>query len=324
MISTRQNADRSFAPVTSESSSTDPATIDAGESTPRFPRRSAAVLVGIGGLAVVMAVATTIGIPAIERHLRQDLVAHALPPSSAVAVVVRGRDVTLRGTVPTNAERNALIGRVRSRWGVAQVDARALTVRRRREPTPKVSRAAVRPAEVVVPATIEKRTVARPATTVVTSTIAPPSTTIALDPTAPARLQATLTKIRRTSTISFAKSSLNLAVSSSASLDLVAAAISKDRAVVRVEAHTDSSGDNARNAALSTQRADVVRLALIARGVSPELLIAVGRGEVAPVASNVTARGRELNRRIEFLVNPAPTTTPTTTPTQPVASTSAN
>lgn len=282
------------------------------ERTPRFPGRLAAVLVGVSGLAAIAALVVTIGVPAAERHLRSDIVTHALAPSTAVGVDVHGRDVTLRGTVPSDAAQMALIGRIRARWGVGRVDATALTVRR--DPTPNVGVATGTPAKPV-PVAAPKPTrssVAGPATSAITSTIASPTTTIALDPTAPARLQAVLTTIRRTTPITFAKSSLTLAASSSAPLDLVAAAIGKDRAVVRIEAHTDSSGENARNAALSTQRANVVRLALIARGVAPELLIAVGRGEGAPVASNVTTRGRELNRRIELVVNTTPTTVPTT------------
>ncbi len=255
----------------------------------------------------------TIGVPAVEEHLRRDIVRHVLSPSPSTVIVVDvdGRDVTLRGTVPTDSERIALIARVGARWGVAQVNSRALTVRRTRTRTPSAERVTAPATKRVPAAAMKKPAVAGPATSVAAPGFVVPTTALPLDPIAPTRLQATLASIRRTAPIAFAKSSLTLAASSAAPLDLIAAAINKDRAVVRVEAHTDSSGDNVRNVALSLQRAEVVRVALIARGVAPGLLIAVGRGEVAPIASNITAQGRELNRRIEFVVNPTPTTTPT-------------
>ena len=73
---------------------------------------------------------------------------------------------------------------------------------------------------------------------------------------------------------------------------------------VRIEAHSDGSGNPQTNLQLSIERANAVRDALLSRGVSPELLVAVGRGDTVPIASNATALGREINRRIEFVVKP--------------------
>ena len=44
--------------------------------------------------------------------------------------------------------------------------------------------------------------------------------------------------------------------------------------------------------------------ALIAEGMNPRNLIAAGFGEYTPVASNNNARGRQLNRRIEIILEP--------------------
>ena len=67
---------------------------------------------------------------------------------------------------------------------------------------------------------------------------------------------------------------------------------------VKIEGYTDSSGDSARNLALSRQRAESVRDALVAAGVSASRINVVGRGEANPVAPNDDATGRARNRRV--------------------------
>lgn len=73
-------------------------------------------------------------------------------------------------------------------------------------------------------------------------------------------------------------------------------------AIVHIEGHTDSDGDEAQNLALSVARAEAVVNALIARGVAPGRLYAVGYGETMPIASNDTAQGKRINRRIVVTV----------------------
>lgn len=74
---------------------------------------------------------------------------------------------------------------------------------------------------------------------------------------------------------------------------------------VMVEGHTDSIGSERDNAELSAARAASVADALKARGVPASRLSARGLGEAEPVATNDTAAGRALNRRIEILLSPA-------------------
>jgi outer membrane protein OmpA-like peptidoglycan-associated protein len=72
---------------------------------------------------------------------------------------------------------------------------------------------------------------------------------------------------------------------------------------VRIEGHTDSQGSDAFNLKLSQERADSVRKHLIETGkLEDGRLEAKGFGEERPVASNNTARGREQNRRVEFVI----------------------
>lgn len=85
-------------------------------------------------------------------------------------------------------------------------------------------------------------------------------------------------------------------------IDRVAEALKREpeRRVV-IEGHTDSVGSDEYNQALSQRRANAVRNALLARGVSSEQVRAVGRGEHVPIASNKNPGGRQENRRVEMV-----------------------
>lgn len=72
---------------------------------------------------------------------------------------------------------------------------------------------------------------------------------------------------------------------------------------VRVEGHTDSQGAADANLKLSQRRAAAVRDALVAAGLAPDRVQAVGRGDVQPMASNDSAAGRARNRRVEIVVS---------------------
>jgi chemotaxis protein MotB len=75
---------------------------------------------------------------------------------------------------------------------------------------------------------------------------------------------------------------------------------------VRVEGNTDdvpvSGGDFLSNWELSSARADAVLQFLLAHGVKPSRLSATGYADQNPVASNATAEGRSLNRRVDLVV----------------------
>ncbi len=69
---------------------------------------------------------------------------------------------------------------------------------------------------------------------------------------------------------------------------------------IRINGHTDSTGDPEYNLALSEKRAETVVLFLTEKGIDKNRLDYKGFGETEPVADNETAEGRALNRRTEF------------------------
>ena len=75
--------------------------------------------------------------------------------------------------------------------------------------------------------------------------------------------------------------------------------------VVFVTGHTDSTGSDQYNQALSLRRADTVTSVLISAGVPAGRVQARGMGESQPVASNDTASGRAQNRRVVLTIRPS-------------------
>ena len=71
--------------------------------------------------------------------------------------------------------------------------------------------------------------------------------------------------------------------------------------LLRVEAHTDNSGDAAKSQALTEQRALAICKALVAMGVDCKRLIAVGFGGTKPLEDNSTSAGKAANQRISFV-----------------------
>jgi outer membrane protein OmpA-like peptidoglycan-associated protein len=85
----------------------------------------------------------------------------------------------------------------------------------------------------------------------------------------------------------------------------VAEAIKKQGDAIKllaVDGHTDWVGDEVSNLTLSRLRAEAVRNELAKDGVPLEQLRPRGFGETRPIADNATAKGRQENRRVEFVV----------------------
>ena len=71
---------------------------------------------------------------------------------------------------------------------------------------------------------------------------------------------------------------------------------------VELAGHTDNVGSDAYNLKLSTERAEVVRQALIDKGIASERLTAKGYGATKPIQPNDTEEHRAMNRRTELIV----------------------
>lgn len=89
---------------------------------------------------------------------------------------------------------------------------------------------------------------------------------------------------------------------SSAALEIIRQYLT-DRSYIsqlRVECHTDNTGDAGISQTLTEKRALAVCKKLIEMGVDCKRLIAVGFGGTKPVADNSTAAGKAENRRVSF------------------------
>lgn len=103
--------------------------------------------------------------------------------------------------------------------------------------------------------------------------------------------------------IGFARGSSEISRTSGEALDkLAAVAEACSDLRLEIQGHTDSSGGRETNLRLSRNRAAAVRDYLVAQGLSPAGLVAIGFGADRPVASNRTDAGRARNRRIEYRV----------------------
>lgn len=77
-----------------------------------------------------------------------------------------------------------------------------------------------------------------------------------------------------------------------------------NQTLVNVAGHTDSTGGDAYNLALSQRRAQAVSGYLSSRGVNPQRFFTVGYGEQRPIADNGSEAGRAQNRRVEIELVP--------------------
>jgi OOP family OmpA-OmpF porin len=100
--------------------------------------------------------------------------------------------------------------------------------------------------------------------------------------------------------IEFLSSSARLDATSIRTINALAAVVLPCVAAdltLEIGGYTDSSGDELTNNALSQDRANAVRAALIVRGVPEIAMTAFGFGQTQPIADNETPEGRAANRR---------------------------
>jgi outer membrane protein OmpA-like peptidoglycan-associated protein len=105
----------------------------------------------------------------------------------------------------------------------------------------------------------------------------------------------------------FATGSAELHEGSRALIAALARAILEfPNAAVRVEGHTDDTGSRSANLRLSRRRAETVAASLARElGIDAATITTSGYGPDRPIATNASAEGRALNRRIDVVIVPA-------------------
>lgn len=77
-----------------------------------------------------------------------------------------------------------------------------------------------------------------------------------------------------------------------------------DKTLLEVTGHTDSTGSDSHNLALSERRANGVANSLQRNGVVVNRMLTQGFGESRPIGDNSTVEGRQENRRVELVLIP--------------------
>lgn len=227
---------------------------------------------------------------------------------SAIAPVVAS------GTVPDDATKNALLGRLRELYGDRVVD--QVKVGKVRTP-PQWSQILMSSIQPNLKEVTQGRldisganiTLHGNVTSDVTRTQLekqlgqglPPAYTVnnQLDVVAPE--QAMVDKALANRIVEFQSGSAVLTLAGQNILNEIFIALNKvSGRPVRIIGHTDGQGIPATNLTLSLARANAVKTYLIEKGLHAEALTTLGLGSTKPLADNATEEGRRRNRRIEF------------------------
>jgi len=121
----------------------------------------------------------------------------------------------------------------------------------------------------------------------------------------PERAVLVIDKIEIIEPLRFDESTQQLLPSSEKVLRDVARILQENpRIQIQVQAHLDDSAPPERSQEITRIRADNVKIALVALGVSSHRIAPVGMGSQDPVATNDSPMGRQVNQRIEFVRTP--------------------
>lgn len=101
----------------------------------------------------------------------------------------------------------------------------------------------------------------------------------------------------------FAPGASTLRPEARSNVSAIAAFVNRDKSKpIRIEGHTDNSGNANANLVLSQRRAEAVRDALVGAGVEARRITTFGMGQAQPVAPNSTEEGRARNRRVDVIL----------------------
>jgi len=82
----------------------------------------------------------------------------------------------------------------------------------------------------------------------------------------------------------------------------VVAIIKQYNLKIGIAGHTDNTGTLEYNQELSEKRANAVKVFLILKGISEDLIETIGYGDTKPIATNETEKGKAKNRRVEMRI----------------------
>ena len=119
------------------------------------------------------------------------------------------------------------------------------------------------------------------------------------------KLDSDVVKIIMTGQTAFETDSAVIKPGFQSTMDKLADAVIRyDKTSLMVTGYTDSRGTPLRNQELSQRRAQAVVDYFESKDVNPGRLVAMGKGQTEPIASNNTDADRRANRRVEILVEP--------------------
>lgn len=112
-------------------------------------------------------------------------------------------------------------------------------------------------------------------------------------------------RVTMTAETAFAVDSAEIKGTFYSTMDKIARVVNTyGKTTLNIVGHTDNTGSASHNQALSERRAGSVLNYFQQKGVIDQRLSAYGRGKDEPRASNATAEGRALNRRVEIFIAP--------------------
>ncbi|MEW9797829.1 OmpA family protein [Alteromonas sp. CYL-A6] len=105
--------------------------------------------------------------------------------------------------------------------------------------------------------------------------------------------------------ITFATDSAAVSPNFNPVLNDVATVVNRyEKTILMIKGHTDDTGSEQYNQALSERRAKAVESVLITYSVNPQRITSVGMGEYQPKVPNDTPANRQMNRRVELEIQP--------------------
>ena len=111
--------------------------------------------------------------------------------------------------------------------------------------------------------------------------------------------------VTMTSQTAFEVNSTNIKSGFHSTMNKIAKIVNKyGKTHLSIVGHTDSTGSQAYNQRLSERRASSIQGYLRTKNVIPQRMTIYGLGEDQPRASNQSQAGRQLNRRVEIVIEP--------------------